>query len=106
MRQHRWSRRDRLPRFVDEALDRAWAEHISGSAGGSFIVEIAVLLLGRNLCVQIRSRSRAFRQLSAELAGRDLLIVPPDGCELLVALRLPISANAAAAPELGGGRVA
>jgi hypothetical protein len=68
---------------------------LSGTAGGRFSGDLAVRLLGRDLCVEVKARATGFRELYRWLAGRDVLIVKADRQEPLVIVRLSLAAEIA-----------
>jgi hypothetical protein len=72
---------------------------LSGSAGGSFIGDITIQLLGRDFTVEVKVRGNGFRRLYGWLADRDLLIVRADRREPLVILPLRLAADIAIAAE-------
>ena len=61
---------------------------LSGTAGGRFSGDLAVPLLGRDLCVEVKARADGFRELYSWLTERDVLIVKADRQEPLGVLRL------------------
>jgi hypothetical protein len=72
---------------------------LSGSAGGSYVGDITVPLLGIDRTVEVKVRGNGFRELYRWLDGRDLLIVRADRLEPLVILPLRVAAEIAAAAE-------
>lgn len=72
---------------------------LSGSAGGSFVGDITILLLGVDRCAEVKVRADGFRVLYGWLEGRDLLIVKADRAEPLVVLPLRFAAEIAAKAE-------
>ena len=56
---------------------------LSGSAGGSYVGDLSLPLLGVDRIVEVKVRAAGFRQLYAWLNGRDLLIVRADRAEPL-----------------------
>jgi Holliday junction resolvase len=68
---------------------------LSGTAGGRFKGDLAVSLLGRDLCVEVKARAAGFRSLYSWLTDRDVLIVKADRQEPLVVLRLSLAAEIA-----------
>jgi hypothetical protein len=77
---------------------------LSGSAGGSYLGDLSLLLLGRDHIVEVKVRGAGFSQLYTWLSGRDLLVVRADRKEPLVVvpLRLAIEIAAAAERRRGG----
>lgn len=72
---------------------------LSGSAGGSYLGDLTVPLLGRDLVVEAKSRGAGFKQLYDWLEGRDLLIVRADRKRPLVVLPLDLAIEIAAQAE-------
>src|SRR5215469_6127009 len=72
---------------------------LSGAAGGSFIGDLSVPLLGLDRTVEVKVRGTGFRQLYDWLEARDLLIVRADRREPLAVLPLKLAAEIAAAAE-------
>jgi Holliday junction resolvase len=72
---------------------------LSGSAGGSYLGDITVALLGADRVVEVKCRANGFRELYAWLEHRDLLIVKADRAEPLVVLPLRLAADIAAKAE-------
>jgi Archaeal holliday junction resolvase (hjc) len=93
-----------LTAYLQERGFAAERVPLSGSAGGSFIGDITVPLLGRDLVVEVKVRANGFRELYRWLLDRDLLIVRADRREPLVVLPLRLAADIAAAAESGKAR--
>ena len=74
---------------------------LSGSAGGSYLGDLTVPLLGRDLCVEAKARKDGFRELYRWLAERDLLVVKADRREPLVVIPLRLAIEIATAAERG-----
>ncbi len=72
---------------------------LSGSAGGSYLGDISVPLLGVDRCAEVKVRANGFRELYRWLEQRDLLIVRADRSEPLVILPLRLAAEIAAKAE-------
>lgn len=72
---------------------------LSGSAGGSYLGDLTVPLLGRDQVVEAKARKDGFRQLYDWLESRDLLVVKADRREPLVVLPLRLAIEIAAAAE-------
>ena len=68
---------------------------LSGAVGGRFAGDIALPLLGRDLCVEVKARADGFRELYSWLNQRDVLIVKADRQEPLVVVRLSLAAEIA-----------
>jgi hypothetical protein len=74
---------------------------LSGSAGGSYLGDLTIPVLGRDLVVEVKVRATGFAQLYAWLIDRDVLIVRADRAEPLVILPLHLAAEIAIAAERG-----
>jgi Holliday junction resolvase len=72
---------------------------LSGSAGGSYLGDLTVPILGRDLVIEAKSRANGFAQLYSWLDGRDVLIVKADRRDALVVLPLKLAAEIAVAAE-------
>jgi hypothetical protein len=68
---------------------------LSGAVGGRFAGDIVLLLMGRDLCVEVKARADGFRELYSWLNGRDVLVVKADRQEPLVVVRLSLAAEIA-----------
>jgi hypothetical protein len=68
---------------------------LSGAVGGRFAGDIVLPLMGRDLCVEVKSRTKGFRELYTWLDERDVLIVKADRREPLVVMRLALAAEIA-----------
>jgi hypothetical protein len=82
--------------------DRGFAAErvpLSGSAGGSYGGDLTVPVLGVDWVVEVKCRSRGFRELYRWLVNRDILIVRADRSEPLVVLPLKLAAEIAANAE-------
>jgi len=82
--------------------DRGFAAErvpLSGSAGGSYLGDLTVPLLGADRTVEVKVRSNGFRELYRWLEARDLLIVRADRHEPLVVIPLRLAADIALAAE-------
>ena len=82
--------------------DRGFAAErvpLSGAAGGSYVGDITIPLLGIVRCAEVKARAKGFRQLYDWLEGRDLLIVRADRSEPLVVIRVKLTAEIAAKAE-------
>ena len=71
------------------------AVRLSGAVGGRFAGDIVLLLMGRDLCVEVKARADGFRELYCWLNGRDVLVVKADRKEPLVIVRLSLAAEIA-----------
>ncbi|MDQ0395192.1 hypothetical protein [Labrys monachus] len=87
-----------LVRQLQEAGFAAERVPLSGSAGGSYIGDITVPLLGVDRTVEAKARADGFRELYRWLEGRDMLVVKADRREplVIVPLRLALAIGAAA----------
>lgn len=74
---------------------------LSGSAGGSYLGDMTVPLLGIDRVVEVKVRGTGFGTLYSWLDSRDFLIVRADRREPLVILPLKLAAEIAAAAERG-----
>jgi Holliday junction resolvase len=74
---------------------------LSGSAGGSYVGDLSVPLLGRDRVVEVKCRADGFKQLYSWLEHRDLLICKADHHEMLVVLPLALAITIARAAERG-----
>lgn len=96
---------DRVERELVALLQRAGiaAERVplSGSAGGSYVGDLSIPLLGVDRCCEVKVRGNGFLRLYDWLAGRDLLIVRADRREPLVVIPLKLAVEIAAAGERG-----
>jgi Holliday junction resolvase len=84
--------------------DRGFAAErvpLSGAAGGSYVGDLTVPVIGRDLCAEVKVRSNGFGQLYQWLDGRDLLIVRADRREPLVILPLKLATEIATVAERG-----
>jgi Holliday junction resolvase len=79
--------------------DRGFAAErvpLSGSAGGSYLGDLTVPIIGVDRVVEVKARADGFKQLYAWLVDRDILIVRADRSEPLVVLPLKLAAEIAA----------
>jgi hypothetical protein len=90
-----------LVRFLQARGFAAERVPLSGSAGGSYVGDITVPVLGIDRTVEVKVRGSGFRQLYDWLERRHLLIVRADRREPLVVLPLRLAAEIAAAAERG-----
>jgi hypothetical protein len=72
---------------------------LSGSAGGSYLGDLTVPILGAERVVEAKSRAAGFSQLYAWLEGRDIPVVKADRRDALVVLPLRLAAEIAVAAE-------
>jgi Holliday junction resolvase len=90
-----------LVRFLQGHGFAAERVPLSGSAGGSYLGDVTVPLLGIDRTVEVKCRGDGFGQLYAWLSGRDLLVLRADRAEPLVILPLKLAAKIALATERG-----
>ena len=76
---------------------------LSGSAGGSYVGDLTVPVLGADRVVEVKVRANGFRELYGWLTGRDILIVRADRKQPLVVLPLRLAADVAAKAAGHGG---
>lgn len=69
---------------------------LSGSAGGSYLGDLTVPVIGVERVVEVKCRADGFRELYKWLIDRDILIVRADRSEPLVVLPLKLAAEIAA----------
>jgi hypothetical protein len=74
---------------------------LSGSAGGSYLGDLTVPILGRDLVVEAKARANGFARLYSWLEGRDVLIIKADRRDAIVVLPLRLAADIAVAAERG-----
>jgi hypothetical protein len=74
---------------------------LSGAAGGRYVGDLSVPLLGIDRTIEVKVRSNGFRQLYDWLVERDLLIVRADRLQPLVVIPLRLAVEIAQAAELG-----
>jgi hypothetical protein len=72
---------------------------LSSAAGGSYVGDLSIPVIGRDLCAEVKVRGNGFTQLYEWLERRDLLIVRADRREPLVLVPLRLAAEIAAAAE-------
>ena len=79
--------------------DRGFAAErvpLSGAAGGSYLGDLTMPIIGINRVVEVKVRAKGFRQLYDWLTDRDILIVRADRAEPLVIVPLKFAAEVAA----------
>ena len=74
---------------------------MSGAAGGSYLGDLTVPVLGRDLVIEAKSRANGFAQLYSWLEGRDVLIIKADRRDAMVVLPLRLAAEIAMTAERG-----
>ena len=85
--------------IVKYLLERGFAAErvpLSGSAGGSYLGDLTVPIIGVSRVVEVKCRAAGFRELYKWLVDRDILIVRADRSEPLVVLPLTLAAEIAA----------
>src|SRR5262249_39753329 len=85
--------------FLQDSGFAAQRVPFSGSAGGKYVGDVTIPLLGRDLCVEVKVRAGGFSQLYSWLDGREILIVRQDRREPLVILPLRLAAEIAGRAE-------
>lgn len=94
---------NRVERAIVRALQDAGlgAERVplSGSAGGSYLGDLTVPVIGRDLVVEVKARAGGFVELYRWLDDRDVLVVKADRREPLVVLPLSLATEIAMAAE-------
>jgi hypothetical protein len=88
-----------LVRLLQENGFAAERVPLSGAAGGSYLGDLTVPLLGVDRVVEVKVRARGFAQLYDWLADRDLLVVKADRREPLVVVPLKLAIQIARAAE-------
>src|SRR5262245_33073298 len=81
-----------IVRFLQDRGFAAERVPLSGSAGGSYLGDVRVPLLGIDRCAEVKCRADGFRELYKWLEARDILIVRADRKEPLVILPLKFAA--------------
>lgn len=66
---------------------------LSGAVGGRFAGDVIVPLMGRDSCLEVKTRANGFRELYGWLDNRDVLSVKADRQEPLVVVRLSLAAE-------------
>jgi Holliday junction resolvase len=74
---------------------------LSGSAGGRYVGDLTVPVLGVDRVVEVKARAKGFVEMYRWLVNRDILIVRADRKEPLVVLPLRLAAEIAAKAEEG-----
>jgi hypothetical protein len=88
-----------LVRFLQGHGFAAERVPLSGSAGGSYLGDVTVPILGVDRVAEVKVRGSGFRQIYDWLAGRDMLIVRAHRRDPLVILPLKLAAEIAAVAE-------
>lgn len=74
---------------------------LSGAAGGRYVGDLTIPVVGRNLCAEVKVRAHGFGQLYGWLDHRDILVVRQDRREPLVVLALSLATEIARLAEVG-----
>jgi len=94
---------NRAERAIAKFLqDRGFAAErvpLSGAAGGSYLGDVTIPVLGADRVAEVKVRANGFGQLYSWLEERDLLIVRADRKEPLVVIPLKLAAEIAAKAE-------
>jgi Holliday junction resolvase len=85
-----------IVKFLQERGFAAERVPLSGSAGGSYLGDLTVPIIGVDRVVEVKVRAKGFSQLYEWLIDRDILIVRADRSEPLVVLPLKLAAEIAA----------
>jgi hypothetical protein len=72
---------------------------LSGSAGGSYLGDLTVPIIGIDRVVEVKCRADGFRELYRWLIDRDILIIRADRREPLVVLPMKLAAKIAMVAE-------
>ena len=94
-----------LVRFLQDQGFAAERVPLSGAAGGKYVGDLSVPLLGIDRTVEVKVRRTGFRQLYHWLADRDFLIVRADRLQPLVVIPLRLAIEIAEAAERGRASV-
>jgi hypothetical protein len=85
-----------IVRFLQDHGFAAERVPLSGSAGGSYLGDLTVPVIGVDRVVEVKCRADGFRELYRWLIDRDILIVRADRSEPLVVLPPKLAAEIAA----------
>ena len=88
-----------IVKFLQERGFAAERVPLSGAAGGSYIGDLTVPILGADRIVEVKVRADGFRELYRWLEARDILIVRADRSEPLVVVPLGLAAEIASKAE-------
>ncbi|MDI2103930.1 hypothetical protein [Bradyrhizobium sp. Mp64] len=88
-----------IVRFLQDRGFAAERVPLSGSAGGSYLGDLTVPVIGIDRVVEVKCRADGFRELYRWLIDRDILIVRADRSEPLVILPLKLAAEIASAAD-------
>src|SRR3954464_6295419 len=84
-----------IVKFLQERGFAAERVPLSGSAGGSYLGDLTVPVVGIDRVVEVRCGADGFRELYRWLIDRDILIVRADRREPLVIMPLKLAAEVA-----------
>lgn len=76
---------------------------LSGAAGGSYVGDVTIPLLGADRVIEVKARADGFRELYRWLEERDILIVKADRREPLVVVPLKFATAIALVAESKNG---
>jgi len=85
-----------IVRFLQDRGFAAERVPLSGSAGGSYLGDLTIPVIGVDRVVEVKCRADGFRELYRWLIERDILIIRADRSEPLVVLPLKLAAEIAA----------
>jgi hypothetical protein len=88
-----------IVKFLQERGFAAERVPLSGSAGGSYLGDLTVPVVGIDRVVEVKCRADGFRELYRWLIDRDILIVRADRREPLVIMPLKLAAEVASAAD-------
>ncbi|MGY4260117.1 Holliday junction resolvase [Bradyrhizobium sp. USDA 4516] len=88
-----------IVRFLQDRGFAAERVPLSGSAGGSYLGDLTVPVVGIDRVVEVKCRAAGFKELYRWLIDRDILIVRADRSEPLVVLPLKLAAEIASAAD-------
>ncbi|MCP1915915.1 hypothetical protein J2R96_008395 [Bradyrhizobium elkanii] len=94
-----------IVRFLQDRGFAAERVPLSGSAGGSYLGDLTVPLVGVDRVVEVKCRAAGFKELYRWLIDRDMLIVRADRSEPLVVLPLKLAAEIASAADKNKMRI-
>lgn len=88
-----------LVRFLQDRGFAAERVPLSGAAGGSYLGDLTVPILGIDRVVEVKVRAKGFSQLYDWLTDRDVLVVKADRVEPLVVVPLKLATEIASKAE-------
>ena len=92
-----------IVRLLQDAGLGAERVPLSGSAGGSYVGDITVPVLGLDLCLEAKARADGFRELYGWLVDRDILVLKADRRDPLVVVPIALAIKVLLAAENGKG---